>query len=111
MLSLQERPRYRPGAGVSVPLLPLLVTIPLIVAVLIGWFLSFAFVHGWYLIMLMAIFAGLALAGVVYLAVGLAHCRNRWLAALLGFCAGVVAYLGYFQFTMMYHLRGIGWQF
>src|SRR5262245_61660746 len=110
MLSLQERSRYRPGAGVSVPLLPLLITIPLVTAVGVAWVLSFAYLHNWYLIMLMAVFAGLALAGVVYVAVGLAHCRNRWLAAAIGFCAGVVAYLGYFQFAMM-HQWFTGWRF
>src|SRR5262245_19337548 len=111
MLSLQDRPHYRSGAGVSVPLLPLLITIPFVTAVGVAWVLSFAFLHNWYLIMLMAIVAGLALGGVMYLTVGLAHCRNRWLAAVIGFCAGVIAYLGYFQCTMMHHWRGIGWQF
>ncbi len=47
---------------------------------------------------------GAVIAGVTYLAVGWAKCRNRWLAACVGALAGAAAFLGYFYVSMLHIL-------
>jgi hypothetical protein len=99
MSSLDERPRYTSGFGVSWLRLPiLLLAAPAAAAV--AWLLHFLFVHGFYLIMVVPLFAALALAGIMFGLVAAAHCRNRWLAGLVGLLAGLTAYLGYYQLCL-----------
>src|SRR5262245_41185875 len=99
MLPLEERRGYSSG-GVSWARLPVLVGGAFAAAVAAAWFLYFAFVHEFYLIMLLACIVGFALGGVMYGLVVWSHCRNRWLAGLIGLAAGAGAYLGYYEFCL-----------
>jgi hypothetical protein len=110
MHPLAERARYESDFGVAWTLLPLLIAVPLAAAAGIAWLLSFAYFHHWYLIMLLPGLGGLALGGVLYGVVGLTHCRNRWLAGVVGVLAGLVAYLGYYQCCLARILPGTGWR-
>ncbi|MCI0381338.1 MAG: hypothetical protein L0215_27455 [Gemmataceae bacterium] len=97
MLRLSNRSHYEPGLGVSWARLPLLLAVALLTAAGLAWLLKFAYFANFYLIMLWAFLAGMALGGVLYGFVGLCHLRNRWLAACIGIGAGLVAYFGYYQ--------------
>jgi hypothetical protein len=100
MLALNERARYESDFGMAWPLLPILVTGPLAAAFGIAWLLSFAYQHHWYVIIVLPAFAGLALGGVLYVFVGWSRSRNHYLAGTVGVTAGLVAYLGYYQFCL-----------
>jgi hypothetical protein len=62
-----------------------------------AWVLYLVFDAGWYYRMIVPAVACLPVAGAVYLAVGLGHCRNVWVAGFLGVVAGLVFYLGHFH--------------
>ena len=51
----------------------------------LAWLLQFAYVHDWYLIILLPGLGGFALGGLLYALVGRTHCRNPWLAGTLGY--------------------------
>jgi hypothetical protein len=72
-----------------------------VAAIALAAILYLLFKIGFYLVLLVPVFAGLGLAGVVILAVRKGHCRSRLAAALLGGVAGVVLYLGYFYIGMV----------
>jgi hypothetical protein len=69
----------------------------LAVAAGMGVLLYLAYMGGFYLIMIAPLLGALVGAGIVYLAVRQAHCRNRVLAGALGLVAGMVLYLGYYD--------------
>jgi hypothetical protein len=100
MLPLQERAHYTSDHGVAWVRLPLLLAGGFGTALALAWVLKFAFTHGWYLLMLLPGIAGFILGGVLYGLVALAHCRNRWLAGLVGVLAGLTTYLGYYQLCL-----------
>jgi hypothetical protein len=111
MPTVEDRSRYQSDFGISWPRLPVLVAAALLTAVVVAWGLKFTYVHNWYLIMLVPLAGGGLLAGVLYALVGWAHCRNSWLAAVVGVLAGLIAYLGYYQFCLMDLLPpGVGWR-
>ncbi len=111
MPTVEDRSRYQSDFGVSWPRLPVLVAAALLTAVVVAWGLKFVYVHNWYLIMLVPLAGGGVLAGVLYLMVGWAHCRNCWLAAVIGVVAGTITYLGCYQFCLMDLLPpGAGWR-
>ncbi len=66
------------------------------------WFQAFDAGWGYWLVTAVAMALPVALAA--YLAVGLGHCRNRWLAGALGLTAAVVLYAGYFHFDLVKQL-------
>ncbi len=101
MRAIEERARYVPDLGVDWLRLPAMVGLAAVAAVTLAWCLKCAFVHGWYLIFLLPMFGGLALAGVLYLLVGWARCRNRWLAGCVGILAGLIGYLGYYELCLL----------
>ncbi len=101
MTSLEERSHYEPGLGIAWLRVPVLVFLPLIAAVALAWCLRTAFVSGWYFVILVPGVGGLALGGVLYAAVGWAHCRNRWLAVGVGFIAGAIGYLGHYELCLL----------
>jgi hypothetical protein len=81
--------------------LPVLVALPAVAALALGWLLRTLFVFGWYLLFLAPIIAGLLLAGVVVITVGFTRCRNRWLGAGVGILSGLLLYLSYYQFCLI----------
>lgn len=101
MRAVEDRVRYQAGFGVDWPRLPVFISLAAVAAVGLAWCLKSAFVHGWYLIFLLPIFGGLALGGVLSLLVGWTRCRNRWLAGTVGVLAGLIGYLGYYQFCLL----------
>jgi hypothetical protein len=101
MPTVEERPRYQSDYGVAWLRLPVLVLVALLTAVVVAWGLKFALVHGWYLIILLPMVGGGILAGVLHLMVGWAHCRNSWLAGVVGIFVGLIAYLGYYHFCLL----------
>ncbi|HEY7326847.1 MAG TPA: hypothetical protein VH592_04365 [Gemmataceae bacterium] len=101
MPTVEERSRYESDFGVSWLRLPVLVAGALLAAVAVAWGLKLAFVHGWYLIILLPVAGGAALAGVLYVLVGWTHCRNYWLAGSIGVLVGLIAYLGYYHLCLM----------
>jgi hypothetical protein len=68
------------------------------IALLTGFLLCQLFLVGFYLIGVAPLIAGLLTGGGVALAVHLGRCRNRWVGAAAGLLAGLVMYLGYYQF-------------
>ena len=58
--------------------------------------LYLAYRWGWYYLVVAPAVAALPVAGVIRLAVSRAHCRNRFVAGLLGLVVAVLLYLGYF---------------
>ena len=63
--------------------------------------LFFLFQAGMYLIIIVPAIAALGVAGLANLAVAKGHCRNRLIAALTGFMAGVLLYFGYYYIGMV----------
>lgn len=101
MPPVEERARYHSDYGIAWLRLPVLVVVAFLAAAAVAGCLKFAWVHGWYLIFLLPAVGGAALAGVLYLVVGWSHCRNCWLAGVLGVLAGLSAYLGYYHLCLM----------
>jgi hypothetical protein len=101
MTSLNDRDRYRPDQRVRPTALPLLVCGALLAAAAVAWVMKLLFMHGWYLVFLVPLVGGAVLGGVLYLLVGLAHCRIPWLAAALGLVTGLVAFLGYYHLCLV----------
>ncbi len=101
MLTIEQRQRYAPGVGVAWVFLPALIVLSLLAGLGLAWGLKLAYYHDWYLILLLPIVGGFALGGVLYLLVGWARCRNRWLAAALGVVAGLIGYLGYYELCLL----------
>jgi len=56
---------------------------------------------GFYLIVLVPIVAGAAMAVSVYWAIRLGQCRNRYLGMMLGLIGGCTVYLGYYYIDMV----------
>src|SRR5687767_2881315 len=98
MIDWNDREQYGTDNGISLARLPLLLLLPLPAAVLVAWLMKTAFFANWYILFLVPAAGGLVLGGVLYLAVGLSHCRNPWLAAVVGLFTGLVAFLGYYHF-------------
>lgn len=56
MLTLEERPRYRPDFGVAWLRLPVLIVLGLVAAAGLAWGLKVAYVNGWYLVVVWPVF-------------------------------------------------------
>ena len=52
----------------------------------------------------MPILAGCIIGGGLYLIVGWAHCRNRWLAVGAGVLAAVAGYVGYYECCLLHEV-------
>jgi hypothetical protein len=59
---------------------------------------------GFYFIVVVPLLFGLAVAGLVNLAVAKGHCRSRMVSALAGAVCGLVLYLGYYYVSMVSEL-------
>ena len=101
-VSDQSAMTYHPSGRARWIVLLCLVAPILAVSLVMAAVLSWVFLAGWYLIILMP---AVATAPVMYAlgpAVGLAHCRNPRVAGLLGLAAGLTLYLGYYHVGMVH---------
>jgi len=94
---LRYRERYRNSGGFKPAHLLLWGLIAGAVAIALGVVLHLAYMRGVYIILIAPLLAGALLAGIVYLAVRQSHCRNRWMAGLVGLIAGLLLYLSYYH--------------
>ena len=101
MRPLEHRSRYESDSAIPWPLLPILIGGALLAAVAVAWLLKFAYVNNCYLIFLLPGLAAIALGGFMFALVYWTRCRNCWLAGAVGSVAGIVAYLGYYQFCLI----------
>jgi hypothetical protein len=91
-----------PSSGSVHPLLfPLTAMSCLVVSLALAAALTGLFHGGFYLIVLVPIIAGVAVAASVYWAIRLGQCRNRWLGLTLGVACACIAYFGYYYIDMM----------
>jgi hypothetical protein len=105
------RAQYRSDFSAAWQYLPISIAIIVLAAVGLAWFMNLAYDYGWYLIILLPFLCSLALAGVIYAMVAWCRCRNRWLAGAVGVLAGLVCYLGFYDFGLREMLPpGIGWR-
>jgi len=92
------------GSGVHwtlfIPWFLLALAVAAILAV--GMFQLFRLGH--YYVVIVPILAALLVALMIKLAVGKGHCRSPWVGGAAGVLAGLVLYLGYFYFGMIYQL-------
>src|SRR5215469_15475966 len=72
------------------------------VAAVLAEIMAQLFVAGHYLILIVPLFAALAVAGMINVAVTKGHCRSAIVSGLAGFCAGVVLYIGHFYLGMIH---------
>src|SRR5262245_8034344 len=99
MSTTLDRPQYRASGKVDYArFLFCFVVFALPIALAAGFLLCKVFTWGFYLVMIAPLVAGLLAGAGVALAVRLGHCRNRWIGAVAGLVAGLVMYLGYYQF-------------
>src|SRR6516162_6975845 len=94
MTSHIDRTRYRSSGKFRVLRLLVCGLIALAVAGGLAVALYQVYLRGVYVVGIAPLLAAAVGAGVVYLMIGLAHCRNRWLAGALGVVAGLVLYIG-----------------
>jgi hypothetical protein len=64
--------------------------------------LAVAFGIGWYLVVLLPMFVAGLIGFSLLPIVSWAHCRNRWLAGVVGVITGIASFLGYFEFCFLY---------
>src|SRR5437870_5000586 len=84
-----------PSSGSVHPLLfPVMTTSCLAASLVLAAGLTALFHSGFYLIVLVPLVAGAAIAACVFWAVRFGQCRNRWLGMALGLVCGCVTYFG-----------------
>jgi hypothetical protein len=101
------RKTYEPSGRVNWGRLALWFILTLPLTLLGGLGLCLALHNGFYLVYLLPLLAGFPPAGAIYLTVWWSGCRNRWVGALAGLAAGLVAFVSYYQFDLAY-TSGIG---
>lgn len=106
MSSLDTRAHYVSDQQWPIASVPMFVCSAALVAAAAGWFLSLLFRSGFYWILLVPMLVALGLGGVLHLLVGAMKCRQHWVAGAIGGMAGILAYLGYFYFTMQHDFPG-----
>src|SRR5215469_12715155 len=72
------------------------------VAAILAEIMALLFAAGHYLILIVPLCAGLAVAGMINVAVTKGHCRSAIVGGLAGFCAGFVLYIGHFYLGMIH---------
>jgi hypothetical protein len=111
MQSSAGRVQYQSDNSASWHLLPISIAVVILAAVGLAWLMNLAYHFGWYLIMLVPLLCGGALGGVLYVMIGFSRCRNYWLAGALGFLAGVICYIGYYDFGLREIMPpGVAWR-
>ena len=79
----------------------------LLVAVILAYGMAELFRVGHYYIGIVPALAGLAVAGLIRVAVAKGNCRNPGIAGAAGATAGLILYLGYFYIGMVNDLKPI----
>src|SRR5437764_2180150 len=82
------------------------VALTLATAVFMAWCLHLLFEAGYYFLIVAPLIASFPVAGVLYAAVSLGHCRNRIVAGAVGVLAALVLSVGHFYFDLV---EDFGW--
>ncbi len=106
MSSLDTRAHYESDQQWPLASVPMFVCSAAIAAAAAGWLLSLLFRSGFYWIMLVPMVVALGLGGVLWWLVAVMKCRQHWVAGGIGGLAGILAYLGYFYFSMQHDFPG-----
>lgn len=93
-------PKYVSDGGMSWGRFIAMAALTLFTALLLGFIVELTFFFGFYFIGLNILFPALGLMGLTGASVAVGRCRKPWLGAGLGLIAGLVLYLGYFQFDL-----------
>ena len=80
--------QYKSDLGVAWLFLPALVILPLLAAAAVAWAMKCAFFSGWYLMILTPLLGGGAIGVVLLSLVARMHCRNWYLAGIVGISQG-----------------------
>jgi len=100
MASERDRPAYRPSGHVHWLLFTLAALGLFALAVALGGAMTLLLHAGFYLIVLVPLFAAVLLAAAVALAVSMGHCRSPVAALLVGIAAGAAVFVAHFQFDL-----------
>jgi hypothetical protein len=73
----------------------------MLTVVALSWLLHLLFVSGFYFVGIVPAIAGLALGGAVYWTVSWSHCRNPWLIVVLSVTAGLALAVGHYYADMV----------
>jgi hypothetical protein len=101
---LSGRPSYKSSGGVNFGLFLPWFLLTLLVSGLLAAFMFWLYHIGHYYIIIVPLLCGLAVAGMMRLAVVKGHCRSRIVAMVSGFLSGLVLYLGSYYVGMLYQL-------
>ncbi len=94
---LRDRPKYQRSGKVNwLRLLPLLL-VPVVTSLLLACLLALVFAWGHYYSIIVPLAASMPVAGATYLTIRWAHCRNRFVAGLVGLLAGMVLFPGWYH--------------
>jgi hypothetical protein len=102
---LADRTRYRTSGRVAPEFFIVAPLLAVVAALLMGAAMCGMRIVGFYLPLILPLFAAFAVGGAVGLGVRLGRCRNLWITAILGVSAAALAYASYYHFDMM-HARG-----
>src|ERR1700722_12142733 len=91
---LGDRKFYKSSGRVCWARFAPLSLLPLLGSAGLAVLLCYLFKWGHYYVIIVPIVAALGVAGLVLLTVAKGHCRNPWVAGLLGAVAGITLYLG-----------------
>ena len=110
MSSSQLREQYASDGGSKRPFLPAAIAAAAVPGVVAAWLMSLCFNWGYYLPIIGPAFAGAVVGAALAKAVTRTHCRNRWLAGIVGGVMGVITYLGYYQFSLAHAVPQAAWR-
>ncbi len=102
---LSNRKYYRPSGHTNWPVFLPNALLTFCGSVIGAWLLAFLFRHGFYFVLIIPILFGLAMGGLVMLAVKQGHCRSRFVGAVLGVVAGLLLHLGYYYFDLWHTIQ------
>lgn len=101
MNDIASRNHYVSDLGISWARVPSSLLLIAIAAIGSGFVLNQLFILGWYFTILVPFLIAIALGGTMHAFVIATRCRNPWLSATIGSCAGICAYLSYFYFGLL----------
>jgi hypothetical protein len=100
-MGIRDREVYQSDQGIRVGRVPVLFAGGLAAALASAWLLQVVHTHNMYFIVVAPLLAGLLTGGGLLILVAWSKCRNRGLATVLGLVAGLVTFLGYYQFCLV----------
>ena len=97
----EDRRCYQSSANVDWA--RLLLFSPVLIAAVVGiaWCQAWAFLRGWYFVIVTPMIAAMLVGVAARLVIGWGHCRNKILAAFIGGMAGLIAFVGYFHMHLI----------